>query len=66
MIIPIRCYSCGKPIAHLWSKFLEMTNNREKDVKESLDKLGLKRYCCRSHFMGHIDLLQEVGKFKKD
>jgi len=43
-----------------------MTNNREKDVKESLDKLGLKRYCCRSHFMGHIDLLQEVGKFKKD
>ena len=21
MIIPIRCFSCGKPIAHLWEEF---------------------------------------------
>jgi len=66
MIIPIRCYSCGKPIAHLWAKFLEMTDNRKKNVKESMDVLGLRRYCCRSHFMGHIDLLSDVGQFKKD
>ncbi len=66
MIIPVRCKSCGKPIAHLWKQFVEETDNRKKNVKETLNKLGLKRYCCRANFMGHIDLLQEVSKFKKD
>lgn len=66
MIIPIRCFSCGKPFAHLWAKFLEMTDNRKKNTKESMDALGLKRYCCRAHFMGHIDLISDVGQFKKD
>ncbi|MBI2499804.1 DNA-directed RNA polymerase subunit N, partial [Candidatus Woesearchaeota archaeon] len=23
MIIPIRCYSCGKPVAHLWEQYNE-------------------------------------------
>ena len=23
MIIPIRCFTCGKPVAHLWDKYLE-------------------------------------------
>ncbi len=23
MIIPIRCWSCGKPIAHLWEEYEE-------------------------------------------
>tara|TARA_B100001250_G_C19517204_1_gene664324 strand:- start:103 stop:351 length:249 start_codon:yes stop_codon:yes gene_type:complete len=23
MLIPIRCFTCGKPIAHLWESYLE-------------------------------------------
>ena len=65
MIIPIRCWSCGKPIAHLWEEFLTKTNNRTKNVKETLDDLGLERYCCRSQFMGHVDLLDVAAAFKK-
>ena len=65
MIIPIRCWSCGKPIAHLWEDFLTKTNNRTKNIKETLDELGLERYCCRSQFLGHVDLIDVAAAFKK-
>ena len=65
MIIPIRCWSCGKPVGHLWEDFLVKTENKTKNVKKALDDLGLERYCCRALFMGHVDLLDTVAKFKK-
>lgn len=64
MIIPIRCMSCGKPVAHLWEEYKERTSKGEK-IKEVLDNLKLERYCCRSLFMGHVDLIDTVAKFKK-
>lgn len=64
MIIPIRCFSCGKPIAHLWEKFKERVAKGE-DPKKVLDDLGLERYCCRAVFLGHVDLLELTSKFKK-
>ncbi|MBN1502755.1 DNA-directed RNA polymerase subunit N [Candidatus Woesearchaeota archaeon] len=64
-MIPVRCYSCGKPIAHLWEDFLAKTDNKKKNVKETLDELGLERYCCRAMFMGHVDLIDTVAQFKK-
>lgn len=64
MIIPIRCMSCGKPIAHLWKQFKERTAKGEEPGKV-LDELGLERYCCRAIFMGHVDLIEIVSKFKK-
>ncbi len=64
MIIPIRCFSCGKPVAHLWESYNERVKNGE-DPKKVMDELGLKRYCCRALFIGHIDLLEDVAKFKK-
>ena len=64
MIIPVRCFSCGKPVAHLWAEFKKRVEEGE-EPKKVLDSLNLKRYCCRALFMGHIDLLEEVSKFKK-
>jgi len=64
MIIPIRCFSCGKPIAHLWETFQEKVSNGESPQK-ALGELGLDRYCCRSMFLGQTDLLGLVAKFKK-
>ncbi|RMD45967.1 DNA-directed RNA polymerase subunit N [Candidatus Pacearchaeota archaeon] len=64
MIIPIRCFSCGKPIAHLYEKFKEGQKSG-KSNKEILDELGLERYCCRSMFLGQSDTLELVNKFKK-
>jgi DNA-directed RNA polymerase subunit N len=64
MIIPIRCFSCGKPIAHLWEDFKKRIEMGESP-KKVLDELGLERYCCRSSFLGQVDLLELTMKFKK-
>ncbi len=64
MIIPIRCFSCGKPIAHLWEDYNERLKEGE-EPKKVLDRLGLERYCCRSIFLSHIDLLEKISQFKK-
>ncbi len=64
MIIPIRCFSCGKPVAHLWEEYKERTLKGE-DKKKVMDELGLERYCCRGVFLGHVDLIDTAAKFKK-
>ena len=64
MIIPVRCFSCGKPIGHLWEEYKRRIAEGEKS-KKILEDLGLERYCCRSMFLGQTDLIELVGKFKK-
>lgn len=64
MIIPIRCLSCGKPIAHLYEDYKKRVAEGE-NAKEVMDDLGMERFCCRAQFMGHVDLLEEIARFKK-
>jgi DNA-directed RNA polymerase subunit N (RpoN/RPB10) len=64
MIIPVRCFSCGKPVGHLWEKYLERLKSNE-DRKKVMDDLGLERICCRGLFLGHVDLIETAGRFKK-
>lgn len=64
MIIPIRCWTCGKPIGHLWEDFQERSKKGESK-KDVLDELGLERYCCRAMFMGHVDVIDTLAQFKK-
>lgn len=64
MIVPVRCWSCGKPIGHLWKEFKEKVEKGE-EKKDVFDDLGLDRYCCRSMFLGHVDLIDTVAQFKK-
>lgn len=65
MIIPIRCWSCGKPIAQEWEEFEERSKKGESK-KDVLDDLGIERYCCRAMFLGHVDLIDTVAQFKKN
>lgn len=64
MIIPVRCISCGKPIGHLWEEFKERVEKGE-DSQKVLNELDLERYCCRSVFLGQVDTLELINKFKK-
>ena len=64
MIIPIRCFSCGKPIGHLWEEYKQRTEKNEEKKKVMKD-IGLERYCCKAIFMGHKDLIDTTSKFKK-
>ena len=64
MIIPVRCISCGKPIGQFWEEYKKRTANGE-DAKKVLDEMGLERYCCRAIFLGQVDTLELINKFKK-
>ena len=64
MIIPIRCWSCGKPIAHVLEKYQERVAKGE-DRKAVLTDLGMERYCCRAMLLSHVDLIDTVAQFKK-
>lgn len=64
MIIPIRCFSCGKPLGHLHEEYLGRLEKGETP-KKALDALGLERYCCRGVFLGHVELIDAAAEFKK-
>lgn len=64
MIIPIRCFTCGKLIADKWEPFLERVKKGD-DRKKTLDDLKLKRICCRRMIITHIDLIDDISVFSQ-
>jgi DNA-directed RNA polymerase subunit N len=51
-------------VGHLWEKYQKEVE-AGKNPKDVLDSLGLERYCCRSLFLTHVDMIDKIGKFKK-
>ena len=64
MMIPVRCISCGKPVGQLWEQFQKRIAAGE-DAKKVLDDLGLKRYCCRALFLTNVDMVKQIGKYRR-
>ena len=64
MMIPVRCFSCGKPIGHLWEEYKER-KEEEEDPKEIMDDLNLDRYCCRRMFTSQKDLIEEINQYSR-
>lgn len=64
MEFPIRCFTCGAPIAQQYNDFLRLINEESKTVEESLNHLKINRVCCRRMFVSHIDM-SEVARYKK-
>ncbi|MEM3395882.1 MAG: DNA-directed RNA polymerase subunit N [Thermoplasmata archaeon] len=62
MIIPVRCFTCGKVIGSYYEVFKRRVESGEKPG-EVLDSLGLKRYCCRRMLLTHADLIDDIAKF---
>jgi DNA-directed RNA polymerase I, II, and III subunit RPABC5 len=59
MIIPIRCFTCGKVTGNKWERFIELKGHGYSDC-DSLDAMGLKRYCCRRMLLTHVDLIDKL------
>jgi len=74
LIIPIRCFTCGKVIGSLYEEFKKRYDEYKKAVeagkkpketpKEILDSLGLERYCCRRMILTHVDLIDEATYYE--
>jgi DNA-directed RNA polymerase I, II, and III subunit RPABC5 len=64
MIIPIRCFSCGKLIAHVYEPYLEMIEKGES-AKDAFKKLGIERFCCQRMIVSQVNLLDDLLKFPR-
>ncbi|ADG91650.1 DNA-directed RNA polymerase subunit N [Thermosphaera aggregans] len=64
MLFPVRCFTCGAPIGHLWEEYEKRVKAGEQPGKV-LDDLGVKRYCCRRMFLSYVDVSKEVLQFPK-
>ena len=62
MIIPVRCFTCGKVIGNKWQRYLELLNEK-KPMEEIFKDLGLNRYCCRRMIISHVDLIEKLLKY---
>ena len=63
MMVPIRCFSCGKELAGFYEQFKQRTDKGEKPEKV-LDELGVKRYCCRRMLFSQADLIDDITQYK--
>jgi DNA-directed RNA polymerase I, II, and III subunit RPABC5 len=59
MIIPVRCFTCGKVVGNKWNKYLKLLEE-DTEVAIALDLLGMKRYCCRRMLISHVDLIEKL------
>jgi len=55
--------SCGKVMADKWEAYSKDLASG-KSPNKILDELGIKRYCCRSLFLTHVDMIDNITKFK--
>jgi len=76
MIVPILCFTCGKPLADKYDYYLEQVQKQQTDKPPNkddttrhfdelrtghiLDSLGLKRYCCRRHMLTTVDMMDTI------
>ncbi|KAI3435590.1 hypothetical protein D9Q98_001655 [Chlorella vulgaris] len=59
MIVPVRCFTCGKVIGNKWETYLDLLQ-AEYSEGDAMDALGLNRYCCRRMIMTHVDLIEKL------
>ncbi|ADD09283.1 RNA polymerase, N/8 Kd subunit [Aciduliprofundum boonei T469] len=72
LIIPVRCFSCGRVIASDYIAFVNKVNlireteNREptpEEIQRIFDEIGVKRYCCRRMILSHVNLIDDTMAF---
>ena len=76
MIIPVRCFTCGKVLADKWEDYnklkikynknkdedtiIDITNVKKTPEGKAMDELNIQRMCCRRMFLGQTDLIDII------
>ena len=59
MIVPVRCFTCGKLTSQNWKEYVSRITEGEKPAA-ILDSLGYRRYCCRRIYLANADLTEMI------
>lgn len=63
MIVPIRCFSCGKMVSDVFEEYVKRVREKESPEKV-LNDLGITRYCCRRTIFSHVESIDDIMKYK--
>ena len=61
-LIPVRCYSCGKVISHVWEEYRERI--KTEPPGKVLDDLGIDKYCCRRMLLSHVEIVDTLRRYQ--
>ncbi len=59
LLVPIRCFTCGKLLGDKFSE-METRVKAGEDPGKVLDDLKVSRYCCRRMMITSVDLIDQV------
>ena len=62
VLVPVRCFSCGKLIADKFDDFKKSVQSGTEPQK-ALDDIGLERYCCRRMLLTTVESIQQIIPF---
>ena len=62
MLVPVRCFTCGRLIADKYEDYQNRIKAGEEPIKV-LDELGMDRYCCRRMLLTSVETIQQVIPF---
>ena len=62
MLIPVRCFTCGKLIADMYDDYQTKIRSGENPEK-AMDAVGAERYCCRRMLLTTVETIQQVIPF---
>lgn len=65
MIIPVRCFSCGMVVGNKYSRYVKLLQ-QDEDPGEALDKLRVKRLCCRRMLIAHVDVADDMLSYEEN
>jgi len=65
MIIPVRCFTCGKVIGNKYEVYMELLSQEGMKEADALTALALNRYCCRRMLISHVDLIVKLLNYKQ-
>lgn len=62
MIIPVRCFTCGKVIGNLEKPFNDL-KNAGMEIQNIYQELGIKKICCKRMLFTHVDVESQMAQY---
>lgn len=62
MIIPVRCFTCGKVIAQKYNRYVEL-QNAGVPVPAIYQDIGITKMCCKRMFCSHANAVDNFAEY---